>query len=99
MNISRNVIPLIAAQRDELTQDEHSEILEVRAARAVRARESRLRRLAQHYGFMLRKSRRRNWQAPDYGTYQLIDPISGGSALGGQWGSTLDEIEDWLEED
>lgn len=39
----------------------------------VKARENRLRRMAKRQELILIKSRRRDWRAPDYGTYILAD--------------------------
>lgn len=64
-----------------------------------KSRENRLRRLADRYGLRLVKSRRRNWRAPDYSTYWLIDCEIGGAPLGGQWGTSLDDVEAYLRED
>lgn len=64
-------------------------------------REAYLRRKAANQGLALRRSRTRDEQAPDYGTYQLADAETGtivkgikGKARG--FGLDLDEIEDYL---
>jgi len=61
-----------------------------------KVRENRLRRMADRQGLMLRKSRRRDPRAVDYGNYWLIDPEINGLVAGGQWGIDLDEVEAWL---
>lgn len=58
-----------------------------------KVRENRLRRMAERRGFKLVKSRRRDPQAIDYGTYELVDAelnvVAGGPM-------TLDGIEQQL---
>lgn len=44
-----------------------------------RVQENRVRRVAQRRGLELRKSRRRDPQAVDYGLYSLIDVETGGA--------------------
>lgn len=58
-----------------------------------RAREDRLRRLAQQKRLILKKARRRNPDAIDYGRYWLIDPSGSGVVEGGQNGASVGEIE------
>lgn len=58
-------------------------------------REARLRRHARRQGLILRKSRRRV-QALDYGQYWLIEPNGNYTVAGGQWGWSLDDIEERL---
>lgn len=63
-----------------------------------KAREARLRRLADKLGFRLRKSRR----AVDAGNYALLDVDTGFAAIGlGPLGydADLDEVEEWLTSD
>jgi len=64
-----------------------------------KVREARLRRKAVRQGFWLRKSRRRDPQAMDYGQFLVVDPdtntISAWNAYGGEWMS-LDEVEEFL---
>jgi hypothetical protein len=59
-------------------------------------RENRLRRAASRQGLSLRKSRRRDPQALEYGRYWLIDPYMNAMVAGGQWGYSLDDIEEEL---
>ena len=64
---------------------------------AERTRENRLRRMAKRQGLMLRKSRRRDERAYDFGQFWLIDGrhnvlVFGDSNLG----ATIDEIESYL---
>ena len=64
-----------------------------------KARESRLRRMADRQGLRLRKSRRRNPRAIDFGGYMLVDAGSNEIVWGGNphpFSATLDEIEDFL---
>ena len=65
-------------------------------ARPNIVQENRVRRTAKRRGFILRRSRRRDPQALDYGRYWLIDPRLDGLALGGEWGVELDDVEAWL---
>jgi len=66
----------------------------------VKVREARLRRMAERQGLNLRKSRRRDPLALDYGGYQLIDPRSNSLVVGGVaghgFGAGLDDIEAYL---
>ena len=61
----------------------------------AKVRENRLRRTAARQGLELRKSRRRDKRALDYGAYWLVDS-NGGLAAGGEWGTSLDEVEAYL---
>jgi len=64
-------------------------------------RENRLRRAAERQGLMLKKSRRRDPRAVDYGGYMLVDiatngVVAGTGALGRpHW--SLDDVETYLE--
>jgi hypothetical protein len=61
-----------------------------------KARESRLRRMAERQGLVLRKSRRRDPRALDLGSYWLIDVDSNVLAAGGDHGTNLDGVEAFL---
>jgi len=66
-----------------------------------KVRENRLRRKAARQGLTLTKSRLRDPDAVLYGTYMLIEASDHTVAftswdLGGGYGLTLDEIEDYL---
>lgn len=68
---------------------------------AEKVRENRLRRMAKRRRLVLVKSRRRDPQAWDYGTYGLIDPARGAwvaqdVAIGEGYGLDLHAIEAWL---
>jgi hypothetical protein len=61
-----------------------------------KVRENRLRRMAERRGWRLEKSRRRDRLAPDFGTYQLVDPytntvVAYGFSRG--YGLDLDDVE------
>lgn len=58
-----------------------------------KVRENRLRRMAERQGLELRKSRRRDPRALDFGGYWLIDARLGGVVLGGEFGVDLDAVE------
>lgn len=61
-----------------------------------KVREHRLRRMAQRQGLALRRSRRRDERALDYGVYWLWRPDTGRVVAGGERGVSLDQIEAWL---
>ncbi len=61
-----------------------------------RTREHRLRRLAKRRGYILQKSKRRDPYAIDYGRWWIVEPDIGGNVAGGQFGITLDEVEEIL---
>lgn len=59
-------------------------------------REKRLRRMAERQGLELHKSRRRDTRALDYEGRWLTSRRTGERVLGGEDGTTLDAIEDYL---
>jgi hypothetical protein len=66
-----------------------------------KVRENRLRRMAQRQALTLRKIRRRDPRAVDYGRYRIVDPYNSDGLVfpigtGAEWGATLDEIEAYL---
>jgi hypothetical protein len=65
-----------------------------------KVREARLRRMAERQGLYLRRSRRRDPLALDYGCYYLIEPESNslvfGELAGHGFGASLDDIEAYL---
>ena len=63
-----------------------------------KVRENRLRRMAERQGYGLMKSRRRDPQAYDFGTYRLIDPFNNTVVLADSrgYGKDLDDIEAFL---
>jgi hypothetical protein len=58
-----------------------------------KARESRIRRLARRQGYLLVKSRRRDPNAWDCGTYMLLDAGTNGAIL---QNTDLGDVEEWL---
>jgi hypothetical protein len=66
--------------------------------RQRRAREARLRRLARSRGFELRRQRRREENAYDYGRYRLWSPD--GQQIGDDgilvFGLSLDQVEEYV---
>jgi hypothetical protein len=66
-------------------------------ASGEKVRENRLRRMAERQGLLLRKSRRRDPRALDYGTYMLIDLHTNALVSGERL--TLGEAEAWLTSD
>lgn len=64
-----------------------------------KVRENRLRRMCERRGWQLQKSRRRDPQAWDYGTYGIVDPTQNRLVAGSAqttYGLNLDEIEGFL---
>jgi hypothetical protein len=64
-----------------------------------KVRENRLRRAAARQGLILRKSRRRDPRALDYGNYWLVDLAGNYLVAGGESGINLDDVEVWLTKD
>jgi hypothetical protein len=68
-----------------------------------KVRENRLRRMADRQGLLLRRARRRDPRALDYGRYVLVDAqtnfvVAGTGALG-RYEFTLDDVETFLTRD
>jgi hypothetical protein len=68
-----------------------------------KVKENRLRRMADRQGLLLRRTRRRDPRAIDYGRYLLVDAqtnliIAGTGALG-RHQFTLDDVESFLTRD
>ena len=61
-----------------------------------KVRENRARRAAQRQGMRLIKSRRRDPRALDYGQFWLVDIYTNGAVTSGQFGISLDEVEEFL---
>ena len=66
-----------------------------------KVQENRVRRKAERQGYVLRKSRRRDPNARDFGKYALFDP-QGNYAVFGYSNDTvmnadLDDVEAWLD--
>jgi hypothetical protein len=59
-------------------------------------RENRVRRMAQRQGLRMIKSKRRDPRAVDYGRFWLADIYTNGAVTGGQFGISLDEVEEFL---
>jgi hypothetical protein len=66
-----------------------------------KTRETRLRRLAERQGMRLQKSPRRDPNARDFGTYQLVDAAEEWTVLAGPlgYGMSLDDIELWFDKE
>jgi hypothetical protein len=62
-------------------------------------RENRIRRMAERQGLTIRKSRRRDPRAVDYGKYWVFEAATDVLVAGGQPGLNLDGVEDWLTTD
>ncbi len=61
--------------------------------------EAQVRRAARRRGLQLTKSRQQTPDAADFGTYWLTDPaVSNALLLGGQFGVSLETVEDFLED-
>ena len=63
-----------------------------------KVRENKLRRMAARRGLILKKSRRRDPQAFDYGAYWIIDAHMN-ALLSESFGLDLDGVEEWLTTD
>lgn len=63
-----------------------------------KVRENRLRRMAARQGLILKKSRRRDPRASDYGFYRLVDRERN-ALVGGDDRLTLDLVEEMLTSD
>lgn len=65
--------------------------------------ENRLRRMAWRQGYELRKSRRRDRRAIDYGRWAIVDrrtdAIVAGAGIEGRYAFTLEDVEAWLTRD
>ncbi|MFI0484908.1 hypothetical protein [Actinomadura sp. 9N215] len=81
---------------DCLKPQEQQAIDEDAMAMAAKVRENRLRRMAERQGYRLRKSRRRDVRAVDYGLYWIVDPSNNTFATGHDTGMDLDDVEQWL---
>ena len=57
--------------------------------------ENRLRRMARRQGLILKKSRRRDPLATDYGKFQLVDEDNRVVHTGLDW-LDIEQVEDWL---
>jgi hypothetical protein len=62
----------------------------------TKVRENRLRRMAHRRGLALRKSRRRDPGALDFGRYWLLDQETGDPVFGSRWGVSIENIEEFL---
>ena len=66
---------------------------------AEKVRENRMRRRLERRGYRLMKSRRRDPDALEYGTYQVIEIRHNSLAFGDTnhgFGMSLEDVEDWL---
>ena len=61
----------------------------------LRTQESRVRRLAQRNGYLVRKLRGA-LGLNNHGLYMLVDPTTGAPMVGWDHDATLDDIEEWL---
>ena len=64
----------------------------------TKVQENRVRRMAKRQELILKKSRRRDPRATDYGSYMLVD-YNNGLVLGEGQQTTLDGVEKWLTSD
>lgn len=71
--------------------DEHTS-----ADMALKIRLNRLRLAADRQGLRIKRSRRRDYRALDYGGHWLIDKRSKKVIVGGEYGTSLDGIESAL---
>lgn len=64
-----------------------------------KVRENRLRRMAERQGVQLKKSRRRDLRALDYGGWMIVDTRFNGVVAGGSpnaFSMSLEDVEAWL---
>jgi hypothetical protein len=66
------------------------------AEQTEKVRENRVRRMAERQGLILRKSRRRDPRALDFGGYRLIDAEANVLVYPDQYGTDLNGIEEFL---
>lgn len=67
-----------------------------------KAREARVRRLANRFGLQLVRSRSRTAEMADFGCYAVVDPYSNTLVFGegpAGYGASLDDAEEWLRSD
>ena len=67
--------------------------------RSEKARENRLRRMAERQGLQLMRSRRRDPRAIGYGDYMLVDGSTNSVAFGSDphpYSLSLDDVEEYL---
>jgi hypothetical protein len=67
--------------------------------RLDKARENRVRRMAERHGLTLRKSRRRDPRAWDFGSYWLMDADRNALVFPDVHGASLDDMERYLTSD
>ena len=65
---------------------------------AEKIRENRLRAAAERQGYLLRKSRRRDPRADDYGLYAVVEASRGARMPGAThtYDMNIDDVEKWL---
>jgi hypothetical protein len=64
-----------------------------------KSRENRSRRMAERQGLTIRKSRRRDPRAVDFGKYWVYEAATDVLVAGGTSGLDLDGVENWLTTD
>jgi hypothetical protein len=64
-----------------------------------KVRENRIRRMAERQGLILRKSRRRDRRAWDFGSYWLVDADRNVLVFPDVHGGSLDDMETYLTSD
>lgn len=68
---------------------------------AEKVRENTLRRAVKRRGYVLQKRKRTDPKAWDYGTWQIVDPVTNTIVLqdftvGQGYGASLEDVEEWL---
>ena len=61
-----------------------------------KAKESRLRRQLAKMGYILRKSRIRNWHGDNFGGYMIIEARYNGIIAGSRFQLSLDDVEQFV---
>jgi hypothetical protein len=92
----RQVIAGVGGRSADYTEDQLRAAVEAHLPQTnTKVVENRLRRAVERQGFQLRKSRRRDPSAYDYGLYWITDPDRNW-IVSGERGMTLAQVETWL---
>lgn len=62
-------------------------------------RENCYRRVAEHLGLLLMKSRAKKWSVDDHQGYRIVDLRTGRIVAGEKFGMSLEEVAKYLKED
>jgi len=62
-----------------------------------KAKDNRLRRMAEKNGYRILKSRSRRWRFNNQGMYMLVDVSTNGAVIGWNYDADLDENQEFLQ--